>query len=137
MKFFKNKKLMIILSCAILVCVVLSVILYFSLANKDEKNNLPKNNSKPEIADTKNEKNEKNDDASGKNNSPDISQGTKDKNNSPDISEGNGPVNIHGGDNLVEKIDKFNSLNDDDPEKEKIRKELEDLFEYAEGATFN
>lgn len=124
MKFFKNKKLMIILSCAILVCVVLSVILYFSLAKTTDEKNEPDVKPNFEIADTQTDKNQ-------------INENTQEKSYVPDINDGNGPVNIHGGDDLVEKIDKFNSLNDDDPEKEKIRKELEDLFEYAQGTTLN
>ena len=125
----KNKKLMIILSCALLVCVIIGCILYFALSKTTDANkqNEP---SDAQIADVKGPDEET--DKSETNVPADVPNA-----NVPNINEGNGPVNIQNGDDLVGKIDKFNSLNDGDPEKEKIRKELEDLFAYAEGTTLN
>lgn len=126
MNFFKNKKLMIILSCIVVACIALCTVLYFA----NTKTNEEKSEAEvPSVSDVKDDK-VQTEEATKE----DV---TETKENKPDITEGNGPVNIQNGDDLVGKIDKFNSLNDGDPEKEKIRKELEDLFAYAEGTTLN
>jgi hypothetical protein len=117
MKFFKNKKLIIILLCILAACITLCTVLYFAPSKTNEEKNGALLTSQSEAEDGKTE--------------------IKAYENKADINEGKGPVNIDNGDDIVEKIDKFNSLNDGDEEKEKIRKELEDLFAYAEGTTLN
>ena len=107
----------------------LSLVLSFAGCKKDE----PKKDEKANI-ETSNSENIKEED---------IYEGLIEKapdettqNKTEILNEGNGPVNIESGDELVSKIDEFNTLLDGDPKKEEIRKELEDLFKYAEGETF-
>lgn len=128
-----NKKRLIFIIAALVVAAALIVCGIFVLKNtdNDEKNDISVSGTNADTENVENIENAQNNEADSEKAEKETPNETKEG-----INAGNGPVlPIPTEGDITEKIDKFNSLEDGDPEKEKIREELEALFEYAEGQT--
>lgn len=120
-----NKKRLIFIIAAVIIATTLVGCTAFKSENTDGKNDISvsdgNKNTKKDENSTNTEKDIKND----------ASEKTENG-----INAGKGPVaEIPTEGDITEKIEKFNTLEDGNYEKEKIREELEALFEYAEGKT--
>jgi len=128
------------MKCNKIICLMLAAVLVFSFASC-KKDETKKENTQAKTEETKKDEIKEEDIYEGLiEKAPDENETAQTeeapKNETETLNEGNGPVNIESGDDIVSKIDEFNSLSDGDPRKEEIRKELEELFENANGTTF-